>query len=74
MRKASLILGVIGILIGGAVLLISLLLPSMTRGVSMSEAMVGVIAGALILVVSFILAVVGLILVLTKKKSNPPAN
>ncbi len=74
MRKASLILGIIGILIGGAVLLISLLLPSMTRGVSMSEAMVGVVAGILILVVSFILAVVGLILVLTKKKSNSPAN
>ncbi len=74
MRKVSLILGIIGILIGGAVLLISLLLPSMTRGVSMSEAMVGVVAGILILVVSFILAVVGLILVLTKKKSNPPAN
>ena len=40
----------------------------------MSEAMVGVVAGILILVVSFILAVVGLILVLTKKKSNSPAN
>jgi len=74
MRKVSLILGIIGILIGGAVLLISLLLPSMTRGVSMSEAMVGVVAGTLILVVSFIQAVVGLILVLTKKKSNSPAN
>ncbi len=74
MRKASLILGILGILLGGGIALISLLLPSMTRGVSMSEAMVGVVAGILILVVSFILAVVGLILVLTKKKSNSPAN
>ncbi len=68
MGKVSLILGVIGILVGGAIFLVSLLLPSMTRGVSMSEAMVGIVAGGLLLLVSFAVAVLGLVLVLMKKK------
>ena len=72
MGKVSLILGVIGILIGGAIFLISLLLPSITRGVSMSEAMAGIVAGLLLLLVSFAVAVLGLVLVLMKKKKASP--
>ena len=68
MGKVSLILGVVGILIGGGIFLVSLLLPSLTRGVSRSEAMVGIVASLLLLLVSFAVAVLGLILVLMKKK------
>ena len=67
MGKIFLILGIIGILLGGGVALISLLLPSMTRNVSMSEAMIGVIAGVVVLVISFIPAIVGLIIMLAKR-------
>ena len=71
MRKITLILGVVGILLGGGIALVSLLLPSMTRGVSMSEAMVGIVAGVVILLISFVVAIIGLIFVLTNKKTNP---
>lgn len=70
MGKIFLILGVIGIILGGATAIISLILPQMTRNVSMSEAMIGVIAGAVVLVISFVPAIVGLILVLMKRKNN----
>jgi hypothetical protein len=69
MGKVFLILGILGILLGGAVALISLILPSMTRNVSMDEAAIGIIAGAVILVLSFIPAIVGLIMLLMKKKA-----
>jgi len=68
MGKIFLILGILGILLGGAVALISLLLPSMTRNVSMNEAAIGIIAGAVVLVISFVPAIVGLIMLLVKKK------
>jgi hypothetical protein len=69
MGKVFLILGILGILLGGAVALVSLILPSMTRNVSMDEAAIGIIAGAVILVLSFIPAIVGVILLLMKKKA-----
>jgi len=68
MKKVILILGIVGILIGGAVFLISLLLPSITKGVSWEEASVGIVAGLLLLLVSFAVAVLGLVLVLMNKK------
>ncbi len=67
MGKIILILGILGILLGGAVALISLLLPQMTRNVSMSEASIGIVAGVVVLIVSFVPAIVGLILVIMKK-------
>ena len=58
-----LILGVIGVLIGGGIALVSALLPALTDGrTSWDEAMLGIIPGALLLTLSFIVAVVGLIL------------
>ena len=67
--KAALILGVVGILLGGGVLLVSLMLPPLTDGrTSWEEAMFGIIPGALILIGSFILATVGLIVTLSKRK------
>ncbi len=68
MGKILLILGVLGVLLGGVIAIISLILPSMTRNVSMSEAMIGVIAGAILLVISFVPAIIGIIILVMKKK------
>ena len=67
MGKVFLILGILGLLLGGAVALISLILPQMTRNVSMSEASIGIVAGAVILLLSFIPAILGLILIIVKR-------
>jgi hypothetical protein len=67
--KVALILGVLGILLGGGVLLVSVLLPLLTDGrTSWEEAMFGIILGALVLMGSFVVAAVGLILMLSKRK------
>lgn len=67
--KIVLILGILGILLGGAVLLISVLLPTLTDGrTSYDEAMLGIIPGAFVLSGSFLVALVGLILMLVKRK------
>ena len=69
--KIVLILGIVGILLGGGVLAVSLLLPSLTSGrTSWEEAMLGIIPGALVLVVSFLLALVGIIVIVVGKKSG----
>jgi hypothetical protein len=69
MGKVALILGIIGVLLGGGVLLVSILLPLVTDGrTSWEEALLGIIPGAVVLSGSFILALIGLILVLTKRK------
>ena len=67
MGKVILILGILGILLGGGIALVSLLLPTMTRNVSMSEASIGIIAGVVVLVISFVPAIVGLIILLVKR-------
>ena len=67
--KIVLILGIVGILLGGGILIVSALLPVITDGrTSWEEALLGIIPGAVVLIGSFILAVVGLILVLMKRK------
>lgn len=69
MAKIALILGIVGIVLGGGVLLVSMLLPLLTNGhTSWDEAMFGIIPGALVLMGSFVLAVIGLILILMKRK------
>ena len=69
MGKVALILGVIGMLLGGGVLLVSVLLPPLTDGrTSWDEAVLGIIPGALVLLGSFILAVVGLIVIMIRRK------
>jgi len=72
MAKAALILGVVGVLLGGGVLLVSVMLPVLTDGrTSWEEAMFGIIPGVLVLMGSFAVAVVGLILLLSKRKKAP---
>ena len=69
MGKVALILGILGILLGGAIFVISLLLPVITDGrTSWDEAMIGIIPGALILSFSFLLAIAGVIVILIRRK------
>ncbi len=67
--KVFLILGILGILLGGAITLISFLLPTMTRNINMREAMPGLIVGIAVLIISFVPALVGVILIMMRKKS-----
>jgi hypothetical protein len=70
--KVALILGVVGILLGGGVLLVSLLLPALTNGrTSWDEALFGIIPGALVLMGSSVLAIIGLIVLIIKRKKTP---
>ena len=67
----ALILGVVGVLLGGGVLLVSLLLPALTDGrTSWDEALLGIIPGALLLCVSFVVAAVGLVLMFVQRKKQ----
>jgi Na+-transporting NADH:ubiquinone oxidoreductase subunit NqrD len=70
--KIVLILGILGILLGGGVLLVSALLPTLTEGrTSMDEALLGIIPGAIVLIGSFFLAIIGIVVMLmTRKKTR----
>jgi hypothetical protein len=68
---AALILGVLGVFLGGAVLLVSLLLPALTDGrTSWDEALFGIIPGALVLSASFVLAAAGLVVTIMQRKKR----
>lgn len=69
--KIVIIIGLLGVLLGAAVLLISLLLPVVTDGrTSWDEALLGIIPGAFVLTISFIIFVAGLIVVLVQRKKK----
>ncbi len=69
--KIVLVLGILGVLLGFAVTGISIALPLVTDGrTSWEEAMLGIIPGALVLFVSFVMSVVGLIFVLMNRKKG----
>ena len=69
--KIVMILGILGILLGGAVLLISVLLPIMTDGrTSWDEALIGIIPGAVVLMGAVFLFVVGLVVMLVQRKKK----
>ena len=71
--KIIMIVGILGVLLGGAVLLISILLPVVTDGrTSWDEALLGIIPGAIVLTISFIIFVAGLIVVLMRRKKKQP--
>jgi len=75
MGKVVLILGILGILLGGSIFVISLLLPIITDGrTSWDEAMIGIIPGALILSLSFLLAIAGVIVILMRRKKTVPSS
>ena len=69
-----LILGLVGVLLGGGTLLVSLLLPALTDGrTSWDEALLGIIPGVIVLTLSFLMAAVGLVLMIAGRrgKSRP---
>ncbi len=69
--KIIMIIGILGVLLGGAVLLISLLLPVLTDGrTSWDEALLGIIPGAIVLTISFVIFAAGLIIVLVQRKKK----
>ena len=69
MKIAVLVIGILGILLGLIVTGISLALPELTSNkVNFNEALPGIIIGVVVLFFSFIIAVIGLVLVLKKKK------
>ena len=68
MRIAVLVVGILGVLLGLIIGVGSLALPAITRNVSSNEAMLGVIAGIAVFLISLLIAIVGLVLVLKKKK------
>jgi hypothetical protein len=77
MAKAGLvvlILGLLGVLLGGGVLLVSLLLPALTDGrTSWDEAMLGIIPGAIVLSLSFVVAIIGLVVMIVGRKNKARA-
>lgn len=69
-----LILGLVGVLLGGGILVVSLLLPTLTEGrTSWDEALLGIIPGALVLAISFVVAAAGLAVMLLKRKRRGTA-
>ncbi|MEZ5428119.1 MAG: hypothetical protein R2747_17740 [Pyrinomonadaceae bacterium] len=69
--KIALILGILGVLLGGLALIISVALPILTDGrTSWEEALLGIIPSAVFLFFAFILAVIGLILVIKGRKKK----
>jgi hypothetical protein len=69
--KIVMIIGLLGVLLGGAVLIISLLLPVLTDGrTSWDEALLGIIPGAVVLTISFVIFAGGLIIVLVQRKKK----
>jgi hypothetical protein len=69
--KIIMILGILGVLLGGAVLLVSLLLPVLTDGrTSWDEALLGIIPGAIVLAISFVIFVGGVIIMLVQRKKK----
>ena len=66
--KIVLVLGILGLLLGLAVTAGSVALPFLSNGVSWEEAMLGIIPGAVVLVVSFFILLLGLIFVIKNRK------
>jgi uncharacterized BrkB/YihY/UPF0761 family membrane protein len=67
--KIVLVLGILGVLLGLAVTGVSVALPFATDGrTSWDEAALGIIPGALVLVISFFIFLIGLIFVIKNRK------
>lgn len=74
MKKIPLILGILGMLLGSLIAAVALILYATQNGrVSFDEAMYGVIPGAILAFLSFLLAVIGVVIVMKGRKQTPPA-
>jgi hypothetical protein len=71
MRIAVLVLGILGILLGIIVAGVSLALPELTSNkVDFDEAIIGVVIGVVVLLLSALIAVIGLVLVIMNRKKK----
>ncbi|MBK9216676.1 MAG: hypothetical protein IPM59_13985 [Chloracidobacterium sp.] len=69
--KIVLVIGILGVLLGAAVTVVSMLLVPLTNGrTSWEEAMLGVIPGILVFLASFVMTVVGIILIVVDRKKG----
>lgn len=68
--KIVMIVGILGVLLGLAVTGISVALPLTSSRTSWGEAMIGIIPGIVVLIISFIVFVLGLIFVIKNRKKS----
>ena len=68
--KIVMIVGILGVLLGLAVTGISVALPLTSSRTSWGEAMIGIIPGIVVLIISFIVLVLGLIFVIKNRKKS----
>lgn len=69
--KIILGIGILGILLGIAVAGISAALVPLTNGrTSLEEAMLGIIPGVIVLILSFFIAVIGVVVMIVGRKKN----
>ena len=69
--KIVMILGVLGTLLGFLVVIVSFALVPLTNGrTSMSEAMLGIIPGLIVGMISFFIFLIGLILVIKNRRKG----
>jgi hypothetical protein len=72
--KIVLVLGLLGVLLGFAVTAISVALPIVTDGrTSWEEAAIGIVPGAIVLVFSFFVFLIGLIFVIINRRKASAA-
>lgn len=68
--KLTLVAGILITLLGGLIFIVSLLLPSMTNNrVNFDEALIGIIAGVVVVFFGIVVDGVGLFLIFKKKKA-----
>lgn len=73
LAKVVIVLGVLGVLLGFGVAVVSALLPELTSGrVNWEEAALGIIPGVLVLLVSFFILVIGVVLLVVGKRKKQP--
>lgn len=69
--KIILVVGILGVLLGAAVTVVSMLLVPLTNGrTSWEEAMLGIIPGIIVFIISFVIAIVGIALVVMGRRKK----
>ncbi len=69
--KIVLAIGILGVLLGAAVTVVSMLLVPLTNGrTSWEEAMLGIIPGIIVFLISFVITVVGIVLIVVGRRKD----
>jgi hypothetical protein len=75
MKIASLVIGIVLMILAGISFVVCLALPAMTNNrVSFEESLLGLIPSAIVLFLAFLLTVISAIFVFKGRKSRPPAS